>query len=266
MKHISLFYKNFRVFFCTISMGAIVLFSLQAMQKAKAQSSTDYQNSNLVTQADDMLILSTINSTQVTEKTTGNFFLTPEWENWWTAIEPDLRSHLLEASGVYHEPQSNEEFWRIVDIETLTIENSGTDLTPLARLQKLQHLIIYDENVKNVSALFDLYELRELEYCANTFTKRQLRRLKRHCPQCTFTEINGETLQTHVSNFARTGYVKFYNKTEGSGFIVCEITGDELFFTVASLIDKVETNDLVRFKIVGTKNELQAVDIQLIAE
>ena len=62
------------------------------------------------------------------------------------------------------------------------------------------------------------------------------------------------------------GIVKFFNQTNGFGFIREENSGTEYFVHATGLIDKVRENDRVNFELKEGRKGLNAVNVKLIQE
>lgn len=60
------------------------------------------------------------------------------------------------------------------------------------------------------------------------------------------------------------GKVKFFNETKGFGFIKDSETGEDVFVHVSGLIDEIQNDDEVSFRVEEGKRGLNAVDVKVL--
>jgi CspA family cold shock protein len=60
------------------------------------------------------------------------------------------------------------------------------------------------------------------------------------------------------------GSVKFYNEQKGFGFIKENETGEEYFVHATGLIDKIQQDDNVDFKVTQGKKGMNAIEVKVI--
>jgi len=60
-----------------------------------------------------------------------------------------------------------------------------------------------------------------------------------------------------------SGVVKFYNENKGFGYIVDDLTNDELFVYEEGTIDEFTDNEIVSYNIRDTRKGLEAYDVRL---
>ena len=60
-----------------------------------------------------------------------------------------------------------------------------------------------------------------------------------------------------------TGVVKFFNETNGFGFIKVDESGEEIFVHVSGLQDKIKQDDKVTFDVERGKKGMNAVNVRL---
>jgi cold shock protein len=60
------------------------------------------------------------------------------------------------------------------------------------------------------------------------------------------------------------GTVKFFNQTKGFGFIKADDSQKDVFVHVSGLIDEIQDNDRVSFKIVEDQKGSKAIEVKRI--
>ncbi len=66
------------------------------------------------------------------------------------------------------------------------------------------------------------------------------------------------------SNRPKTGFIKFFNRKRGFGFIQSVETEDDVFVHITELEDKVSQGDFVKFRIAKSEKGLQATNVELV--
>jgi CspA family cold shock protein len=61
-----------------------------------------------------------------------------------------------------------------------------------------------------------------------------------------------------------TGTVKFFLKQKGFGFITDDVTKEEIFVHVSGLVDKINANDKVSFKVIEDSRGKKANEVKKI--
>jgi CspA family cold shock protein len=62
----------------------------------------------------------------------------------------------------------------------------------------------------------------------------------------------------------RRGNVKFYIDAKLFGFLIDDLTGEEIHVPVAGLIDEIKKNDKVTYRIENGKKGPEAVDVRVV--
>lgn len=62
----------------------------------------------------------------------------------------------------------------------------------------------------------------------------------------------------------KTGFIKFFNRKRGYGFIHSRQTTKDVFVHVSELEDRVRTGDRVRFELAISEKGLEAKNVQLV--
>ncbi len=59
-----------------------------------------------------------------------------------------------------------------------------------------------------------------------------------------------------------TGKVKFFNETKGFGFILDDVSNEEIFVHATGLVDKVRQDDSVTYELTEGKRGMNAINVK----
>jgi len=64
----------------------------------------------------------------------------------------------------------------------------------------------------------------------------------------------------------KTGTIKYINTVKGFGYVTMDSTGQDIIFKTSDLLDEIDVNARVKFKLVNGKKGVSAVEIKLLPE